>query len=238
MVLVAIHQPNFFPWLGYFDKIARCDHFVFLDHVQFQKTGGVWSNRVRLLVSGSPEWVTAPIVRSFHGVRAVNEIEFAGNQPWREKLLKTLRASYGRKAFYPETMQFLEPIVMHTDNNLARYNSHAIMQLADHVGLNAPAWHWSSRLGASEQSTELLVALTQRVGADRYLCGGGAGEYQQDAAFSVAGLTLQYQQFNHPIYAQRHGEAFVAGLSVIDALMNCGRTRVGQMLRGEADRGA
>ncbi len=53
MAIVAIHQPNFFPWLGYFDKIARCDHFVLLDHVQFQKTGGVWSNRVRMMVGAA-----------------------------------------------------------------------------------------------------------------------------------------------------------------------------------------
>ena len=237
MATVAIHQPNFFPWLGYFDKVARCDRFVFLDHVQYPKTGGNWSNRVRLLVNGRAEWVTAPIVRSFHGVRAVSEIEFAARQPWRDKLLKTLRASYGRTPFFAETMPLLEPMVMNADDNLARYNSKAIMQLADHIGLRAPVWHFSSRLGVSEQSTDLLVALTKSVGADRYLCGGGAGEYQDDAAFSAASLTLQYQHFSHPIYAQRPGDGFVAGLSIIDALMNCGRTRVGQMLRGESDRG-
>ena len=238
MTTVAIHQPNFFPWLGYFDKIARSDVFVFLDHVQFQKTGGVWSNRVRLLVSGNAEWVTAPIVRSFHGVRAVNEIEFAANQPWRDKMLKTLHASYGRAPFFAETMRLLEPMIVNADNNLARYNSQAIMQLTDHVGLQAPVWHWSSQLGVGEHSTELLGALTKRVGADSYLCGGGAGEYQQDAAFAATGLTLHYQAFDHPVYAQRQGDAFVAGLSIVDALMNCGRAEVGQMLRGAADRDA
>src|ERR1041385_6733376 len=67
--LVAIHQPNFFPWLGYFNKIARADIFIVLDNVQFSKTGGTWSNRVRLLLEGWPMWATLPVERSFHGVR-------------------------------------------------------------------------------------------------------------------------------------------------------------------------
>lgn len=233
MTNVAIHQPNFFPWLGYFDKIARSDHFVFLDHVQFQKTGGVWSNRVRLLVGGSPQWVTAPVDRTFHGTRAINTIEFSDRQPWREKLLKTLAANYGRAAYYAETMACLAPLIVHADNNLARYNANAIMKLAGHLGIQLPAWHWSSALEVDGQATDLLISITRRVGAGVYLCGGGAGEYQQDAAFSRAGLALEYQHFEHPHYEQRHAAEFVPGLSIIDALMNCGREGVSRLLSVE-----
>ena len=58
--VVAIHQPNFLPWLGYFDKLARCDVFVLLDSVQFPKKSGTWMNRVQVLVSGEPAWITVP----------------------------------------------------------------------------------------------------------------------------------------------------------------------------------
>lgn len=230
MNVVAIHQPTFFPWLGYFDKIARCDHFVFLDHVQFQKTGGIWSNRVKLLVGGQPQWLTAPVVRSFHGVRAVNEIEFAERELWRKKMLNTLRASYGRAPFFTETMTCLEPLISNADNRLASYNRDAIVELVGHIGVKTPVWHSSSELGASERSTDLLVAIARGVGGDTYLCGGGATEYQQDARFAAAGLVLQYQHFQHPEYQQGHGGTFVPGLSIIDALMECGRKRVRQML--------
>lgn len=226
MTIVAIHQPNFFPWLGYFDKVARADHFVFLDHVQYQKTGGDWSNRVRMLVSGRAEWVTAPIDRSFHGVRAVNEIEFVERQPWREKLLKTLAASYGRAPYYGETMACLEPLVVNPETNLARYNIDAIDKLVAHIGLRRPTWHRSSALGVDAHATNLLITIARRVGADTYLCGGGAVEYQDDAAFSEASVGLLYQRFEHPRYEQRHGATFIPGLSIVDALMNCGREHV------------
>ena len=65
--VVSIHQPNFFPWLGYFEKIVRSDYFIFLDNVQFPKKGGSWTNRVKLIVSGQPKWLTANINRQYHG---------------------------------------------------------------------------------------------------------------------------------------------------------------------------
>lgn len=102
--IVAIHQPNFFPWLGYFDKIARSDTFIFLDDVQYPKTGGVWSNRVKMLVAGEPRWVTAPITRTFHGLAKINEIEWADDQTWRVKLIKTLAANYSKAGHYREIM--------------------------------------------------------------------------------------------------------------------------------------
>ena len=67
--VVAIHQPNFFPWLGYFNKIARADVFILHDNVQFPKTGGTWMNRVRILVNGGPSWLTMPVRRNHHGVQ-------------------------------------------------------------------------------------------------------------------------------------------------------------------------
>src|SRR5205085_9519011 len=92
--LVAIHQPTFLPWLGWWDKLLRADIFVLLDDVQYPKKGGTWMNRVRMLVNGEPTWVTMPIDRTYHGVRTVREISLDQTKPWRKKILGTLAASY------------------------------------------------------------------------------------------------------------------------------------------------
>src|SRR5262249_17725400 len=100
--VVAIHQPTFFPWLGYFNKIARADIFVVLDNVQFPKTGGTWLNRVRLLIDGRARWVTMPVVRRYRGVRLIREMLISDEPAWRRRLEQTLRSSYGRAACFDE----------------------------------------------------------------------------------------------------------------------------------------
>ena len=93
--VVAIHQPNFFPWLGYFDKLARADVFVELNSVQFPKTGGTWTNRVRLMIGGKPQWFTVPVIRSYHGLRTIGEMEINPSEPWRVKFLRTVVRGVG-----------------------------------------------------------------------------------------------------------------------------------------------
>ncbi len=230
-MLVAIHQPNFFPWLGYFDKIARSDVFVFLDHVQYQKTGGIWSNRVKLLVGGDARWVTAPIERAFHGVRRVCEVKFQSGNPWRAKLLKSLSASYARAPAYKETLDFFAPLILNPENNLARYNCAAVMAIVDRLGMPSGNFRWSSVLDAQGQANELLISITRAVGGSKYLYGGGAAGYQEEIPFSSAGVELVSQHFEHPVYPQRAGRDFVAGLSIIDAFMHCGLSGVRSILQ-------
>lgn len=231
--LVAIHQPNFFPWLGYFDKMDRSDVFVFLDHVQFPKKGGTWPNRVRMLIGGEARWVTAPIRRSFHGVAAINGIEWADEQPWRSKLLKTLAANYGRAPFFGETMKLLAPLVEWPESNLSSFNIHAVKILAEHVGVRHEHTVASSELQVQGTTSELLIDITRKVGGSAYMCGGGAAGYQEDEAFEKAGVRLVYQNFTHPSYQQVGRRDFVSGLSIIDALMNLGCVGVKELLSGE-----
>ena len=80
-MLCAVHQPNFFPWLGYLDKIKTSDKFVLLDDVQIQKTGSTYTNRVALNIGGISKNFTAQIIKNS---LQINEIEFVKNN-WRDK---------------------------------------------------------------------------------------------------------------------------------------------------------
>ena len=219
---VAIHQPNFFPWLGYFDKIARSDVFIFLDHVQYPKTGGSWSNRVKLLLGEEARWMTAPVERDFHGVRAINEMAFKNDTPWRSNLLKSLVANYVKAPFFRETRELIEPLLLSPENNIAKYNGAAVIAIAKCLELPIEKILWSSDMGVDKQGNEMLIALTRAAGGGAYMCGGGAQGYQDDDAFAAAGVNLIYQDFRHPVYPQVGCKDLVSGLSVIDALMNIG----------------
>jgi hypothetical protein len=224
--LVAIHQPNFFPWLGYFDKILRADAFVLLDNVQFPKTGGIWTNRVKVLINGEGRWITAPVDRRYHGTRQINQMFFSNKENWRSKLLKTLVAAYHRTPYFEEAFAILNPLVCNPEENVAQYNFDSILSIAHQLGIPKERFYRASQIGVDESATEMLVSLTRSVGGTTYLCGGGSMGYQDDSVFSTAGVSLIYQNFQHPIYQQRGSQKFVPGLSIIDALMNIGKDKV------------
>ncbi|MCP5268576.1 MAG: WbqC family protein [Zoogloeaceae bacterium] len=232
MSLVAIHQPNFFPWLGYFDKIRRADIFIFLDDVQYPKKGGSWSNRVKVLINSEGHWLTAPVDRSFHGTRAINEMYFSGEEDWRGKVLKTLIAAYRRAPYFEEAFSILEPLIRHSDDNVAGYNVHATVTLAGAIGLSVDSFVRSSSLQVGSTATQRLIDLTRQVGGQFYLCGGGASGYQEDEAFARNGLSLVYQQFVPEPYPQYGMATFLPGLSIIDRAMNLGWMGVGQQFQG------
>lgn len=229
--IVAIHQPNFFPWLGYFEKIARSEVFVVLDHVQYPKNGrGSWSNRVKLMSGGAPRWLTAPIDREFHGVRAINEITFKEGASWRDNFLKNLKMNYAKAPFAKDTLDFIAPLIVNPESNMAKYNFTAIKSIAGYVGLSSEKFLFSSNFELKGQGTEMLIELTRVAGGGTYMCGGGAEGYQDNEAFAAAGINLLHQNYQHPIYPQIARDDFVPGLSIIDALMNLGRDRVNGLL--------
>ena len=221
-MIVSIHQPNFFPWLGYFDKIVKADVFLFLDDVQFQKTGGVWTNRVKFIVSGEPNWITAPIDRNYSGTRNINEMQFLPNNSWRDKTRKSIENSYRKHPYYGETIEMFLPLLLNEESNIADYNIHAITAILDYLGLDTSKLKRSSLSPFQTSSNELLCDLTLHAGGSTYLCGGGADAYQDEAVFVNKGIELRFQEFKHPVYVQKGGKEIVPGLSIIDAMMNIG----------------
>lgn len=221
--LVAIHQPNFFPWLGFFDKIRRADAFIFLDAVDYPRSGsggmGSWTNRVRLNVQGEARWVTCPLRRVELGT-PIGQVTIDDSQPWRSRLLRTLEANYRKAPHYGAAMALVEPLIRKEESNLAAFNIAAIQAIAKELGL-ATRFLLQSELDGAGKATDLLVSLARAAGGDSYLAGGGAAGYQQDEVFAEAGLRLVYQNFVPRPYGDP--ARFLPGLSVIDYLMHDGR---------------
>jgi hypothetical protein len=229
--VVGIHQPNFLPWLGYFDKIRQADVFVLLDDAQFPKKGATWTNRVRMLVSGAPAWVTVPIKRGYHGTREVREIRIDDSRPWREKTVRTLEQSYGRAPCADEVVPLVRELLEEDMELLAELNERGIRRLAGGLGLtDRTRLVRSSELGVGTTATERLIDLVRAVDGAIYLSGAGAGGYQDESLFAHAGIELRVQEFEHPSYAQAGSGDFVAGLSAVDALAAVGLDGVRRLL--------
>jgi hypothetical protein len=215
--LVAIHQPNFFPWLGYFDKIARADVFVFLDGVGFPR--GSWVNRVRLNIQGEARWITCPVKRATLAGQIAG-VEIDDTKDWRTKLLKTLDANYRRAPNFDFAMRLVEPLVRNSESELAAFNINAITTIAGALGI-VTRFLRQSDLNVSGAASEMLVSVVQAAGGTAYLMGGGASGYHDNAAFAEAGVGVQAQAFHALPYGPP--EHFLPGLSVIDYLMYDGR---------------
>ncbi|WP_417328573.1 WbqC family protein [Halarcobacter sp.] len=219
--ICAIHQPNFFPWLGYFDKIKRCDKFVVLDNVQYQKKGGTWSNRVAVNIQGESKWLTAPINRP-SGLWDINETSFQSNN-WRDKIIKTLQANYSKAPFFKENRDFIFELINFKENNLSKYNLNAIVEICRYLNIEiVDKLVLSSDYNFSSSSNELLIDLTRITGCNAYMAGGGASDYQNINLFEKEGIDFIYQSFEHPLYKQYNTKEFIKGLSIIDYIFNCG----------------
>ena len=220
MTICAIHQPNFFPWLGYFDKIKNADVFVFLDRVQYPKSSksmGSWCNRVKLNVGGKDEWVSCPVKRE-QGVQIIDNVLIKDELPWRKNLLEILDANYKTAPNFKETYSLLEKLLQFKTNNLADFNVQAIQYLSEYLGLKTKFVRQSSLPPMQETSNEMLIKICQHLNAETYMCGNGADGYQDDKMFKDSGITLSYQNFQVKCYG--NSETFIPGLSVIDWLMN------------------
>jgi hypothetical protein len=218
-VVCAIHQPNFFPWLGYFDKIRRADVFVFLDEVVYNKSGsgmGCWTNRVNITIQGRAQWFGCPVRRE-PGTQLIRDVRIDDSQSWRRKLRRTLEVNYRRSPGFERAMAIVAPLLECPTDVLADFNINAVTRIAEALGL-ACAYRRQSELQADGKATELLINLTKAAGASCYLAGGGAAGYQQDDLFPEHGVTLLYNRFEPRPYGDPR--RFIPGLSVIDYLMN------------------
>lgn len=216
----AIHQPNFFPWMGYFDKIARADVFVFLDHVDYPKSGSSmssWCNRVKINEGGKAAWISCPVVRA-HGRQLIDAVHINNHRPWRDDLRKRLDANYRHAPDFTQAYDVVSGLLDYATDSLADFNVNVIQHLSRLLGHQVEWIRQSALPHMSETSTERLVAICKHLGASAYLCGGGSGDYQEDQRFADAGIELVYQNFQPVTYGT--ADTFIPGLSIIDWLMH------------------
>jgi len=218
-LIVGIHQPNFMPWLGYFYKIWQSDTFIFLDDVQFIKTGSSYTNRVSININGQNQYITIPIKRG-SGVQNINQTNFL-NEKWKKKLITTLQSNYAKSPYFNENREFIFALINFEADNLADYNMNFIQKISEKLNFKT---HFieSSKFNIHSKSTQRLVELIEKVEGTVYLSGTGGDEYQEHNIYTNKKIEVIYNTMPNFEYHQPKGEAFIKGLSIIDALFNVG----------------
>lgn len=216
---VAILQPGYLPWLGYFDQAALADVFVFFDDVQYVRH--TWRNRNRVLNDQTPgwRWLTVPVRGDYQA--PIRDIQVADSR-WVKKHLRAIGRAYQRAPFfdfcYPVLERYLTTKTWTSLLDLCVQGHLALCELLD----IHPATRFSSDLGHAGTGRQARpVLLCRDLGATRFIAGDASRDYNDDALFREAGIELVYQAYPHPSYAQFR-EPFISHLSVVDALMFAG----------------
>jgi hypothetical protein len=230
--IVAIHQPNFFPWMGFFYKLAHSDTFIFLDDVKLSG-GSSYANRVKLLSGHTSNWFTAEIDSSTRKNFAINQVCFAESD-WKERIWKKLYTNYKGTEYWSETEALFEPLVLNPKLNIADYNIEAIRSVSEKLFIENTLFTVASSLEIKSTRTQRLVELVKAVNGNCYLSGDGAGGYQDDDLFRQNDIALLKTNFNHPTYRQI-SNSFIEGLSVIDAISNLGLRQTSNLLKTESN---
>ena len=219
-MIVSIHQPHFFPWLGYFNKVLNSDVFVWLDSVQYRKN--YFQNRTRIEDSHAHVlWLTVPVHAPLG--TPINRVLIADPR-WRIKVEKTIEQCYGKAPYFAVTWPKLMSALSCASTNLETLNSltfTAVMQL---LGGKQPRIVRDAELAVtSKDPTGRLVEICQRLGANHYIAGQGGRNYLRIEDFREKNIEVIWQHFDvtRVTYPQR-SDSFVAGLSVLDCLFNVG----------------
>ena len=220
MRTVAIMQPTYLPWMGYFDLMDRADCFVFLDSVQFNKRS--WQQRNRIKGPDGALWLTVPVLSKGLRDQRILEVEIDPSGGFVEKHLRNIDHLYKKAPYFEDYAAELSEILRRSHRYLTDLNIDLIGWLGGKMGVEGERVR-SSQMEAQGRNVELLVHICKLLDAGRYLSPEGSRVYiEENNLFIPNGIELVYQPYHHPEYRQLHGP-FVPYLSALDLLFNEGQ---------------
>lgn len=214
---IAVLQPSYLPWLGFFEQMMSVDTFVFYDDVQYTKND--WRNRNRIKTKEGFLWLTIPVKGSMR--LQIREVRIDSSKKWQEKHRKTITQIYSKSPYFEEVSTFLEPLWTNRYEVLLDVIRDSIVLIAEYLNIETKII-LSSELHVTGDKNEKLVNICKILSASQYYSGLAAQNYLDNTLFKENGIEVAFQHYKHPIYPQMHGD-FVSHLSIIDLLFNCGK---------------
>lgn len=212
---VAIMQPYFFPYIGYFQLIGSVDLFVIYDNIKYTKKG--WINRNRFLRNGADCVFTVPL-RNDSDTLDVRDRAVAADFD-RGKLVNQLREAYRRAPHFRESFPIVEKAVMAPGDNLFEYVHGSVVEVCRYLGIGTRIVPSSSLvIDLALKAQDKVLALCTAVGASMYVNAIGGQELYTREDFRARCVELKFLK-THPIEYPQFGEPYVPWLSIIDVMM-------------------
>jgi hypothetical protein len=220
---LSIHQPDFWPWAGLFNKIACSDKFVVFDCVQAPR-GKSWLTRNRILLNGNPLWLTLPILRSAN--QKINEVKINREVNYKTKHLGTIKQAYARAEYFKEIFAFVENLYAEDYENASSFSLQIIKAICVKLKIDTEFIGVSEIISDDELSrlsgNSLILEICKKGGANDYLSGMGCLDFIQPDKFKEEGISFKFQKLLHLEYRQQIATVFQPNMSVLDILFNLG----------------
>ena len=217
MIRVAVVQPSYIPWRGFFDIIHKVDLFVHYEDVQFTKQD--WRNRNLIKGRYGLQWLTVPVNRDTMKGN-IDEVLIANEKAWGEHHWNVIQMEYVDAPYFNQYADFFKDAYSRTWDKLTELDIYLTQEISKFLGIKTEFVR-SPQFNSQGRSTDKLVDLLKKVGATYYLSGPSAQAYMETEKMEAAGIELDYIEYNYPEYPQLHG-AFEPQVSVIDLLFNVG----------------
>lgn len=228
---MAIMQPTYLPWSGYFGLMQSVDVFVLLDSVQFARRS--WQQRNQIKTANGAQWLSVPVQSKGKRDQLICEVKLDKSSGFAAMHRRSIEMSYAKTPHFKQYADTLLPLLDNGSPLLANLTIGLIMQLKAQLGITTRVLR-SSELDGSGAKADLLASLCEQIGATTYVSPPGSKDYLDESdAFENIGVPVQYYEFKHPEYPQPFGE-FLPYMSIIDMLFNCGE-RSSALIQGASE---
>ncbi|MDR1310285.1 MAG: WbqC family protein [Burkholderiaceae bacterium] len=215
---LAVMQPYFFPYIGYWQLIQAVDKFIAYDDVNYIMRG--WVNRNRILINGVPAWITIPLQQATQNKRICETV--LQKSAWRDKLLRTLEVTYRRSPHFADFFPVLKRVICFPVANLAEYLVNQLRVVSAYLGIRTEITVSNHRYGNHALSGQSrILDICQQEGADTYVNLPGGRALYDESVFSEKGVHLRFLEPVFVAYSQQC-PVFTPGMSLVDILMREG----------------
>ena len=210
---LAIMQPYFFPYIGYFQLINEADVFVIYDDVNYIKGG--WLNRNYILSQGKPQLLTLETIGASSN-KLINQVQVGRNH---KKILKTLRQSYAKAPYFDDVFSVIEEILYSPELNLARFLELSLGRICKYLEISCKLTV-SSELDKNNnmRGEEKVLEICNLLDATQYINAPGGKALYNYSSFDEKGIKLSFIETRAVQYQQLNSK-FVPNLSIIDVMM-------------------
>lgn len=233
---LAMMQPSFLPWAGYFELMLKSEIFIILDDFQFSAQS--FHQRNRLYVTKSQVgWYTVPVKKKLSFKLPINQVQIIEGGNWQKKMLTRLKLNYSSKPYYSEIAPWVESWITTSYTSLSEFNTAFILYVSKMLNYRGDIW-FSSDLKSTKVRSERVEELLRWSEAKEYYAARGSFDYmKEDGVFPLVDIPVYFQNFQAKNYLQTDSiEQFAPRLSVLDILLNIGANKTREYIENGTEK--